>query len=403
MVAKRNPRVYLDYRIGDSTDQTTTHRVVFELFASQYPRLCENFRGLCTGEFGRGRDTNSKLHYVGTKIHRIVPGQVIHGGDLIGGGSESIYGGGIDMDAPTSSEGGGHNNSHVGLLTMSSRLVRSQYTIIMGKNQLVKTHAIFGKVVQGLDVLQKIEEIPTDVTDKPRVDILVVNSGEVVKQLREVVDHPAEVEENEASVSVPSIPANVPAILERRLLELKLKMNKAKQLNNQAVLEEKKRVEDPKKYMKNATAHAGDSEEKREGDKLLHETVESAQRRGVVRDEYGSEDASASAHQRRVNEMGFYPDAYEKQKEALGSQTFYESANFVPHKPSEDAKDKLVESLRKDQDKRNKFSRKRIHDDDAADVEWINERNKQYTKKLDKAYGSHTAEIKSNIERGTAL
>jgi cyclophilin family peptidyl-prolyl cis-trans isomerase len=396
----RNQRVYLDFRIGDSD---TPHRLVFELYSSQYPRLCENFRGLCTGEFGRGRDTNCRLHYVGTKIHKLISGEVFHAGELAGG-SESVYGGGIIMDPPVDTTA----TSQPGLLMMAtsstSNLARSQFIISLGKSSFSKSkNAIFGRLITGNDVLKTINSIPVDVTDKPRVDIVVVASGELKAGKNDIRSEEV-VAEDVGEPEAICVPANVSPSMERRLLELRLKMNKAKQLNSQAVLEEKKRIEDPKSYMKAATSgHKGQEETRTDkASWYSHETVDGAQRRGMLNERDG-DDASAAAHEKRVREMGFYPDAYVKQKEAIGANAFYGTNSFVPHKPSEEAKDRLVDSLKRDQDKRGKFSRKRIHDDDAGDVEWINDRNKQYTKKLDKAYGQSTAEIKGNIERGTAL
>jgi pre-mRNA-splicing factor SYF2 len=52
--------------------------------------------------------------------------------------------------------------------------------------------------------------------------------------------------------------------------------------------------------------------------------------------------------------------------------------------------------------KRDKFSRRRKHDDDA-DIDYINERNMQFNKKLERFYNVHTKDIKDNLERGTAV
>lgn len=53
-------------------------------------------------------------------------------------------------------------------------------------------------------------------------------------------------------------------------------------------------------------------------------------------------------------------------------------------------------------EKRNKFSRRRAHYDDA-DIDYINERNMNFNKKLARYYDPFTAEIKQNLERGTAV
>jgi pre-mRNA-splicing factor SYF2 len=53
-------------------------------------------------------------------------------------------------------------------------------------------------------------------------------------------------------------------------------------------------------------------------------------------------------------------------------------------------------------EKRAKYSRRRAHDEDA-DIDYINERNAKFNKKLERFYGTYTADIKQNLERGTAV
>jgi len=53
-------------------------------------------------------------------------------------------------------------------------------------------------------------------------------------------------------------------------------------------------------------------------------------------------------------------------------------------------------------EKREKYSRRRTHDD-GADIDYINERNMKFNKKLERFYGSYTKDIKDNLERGTAV
>ena len=52
--------------------------------------------------------------------------------------------------------------------------------------------------------------------------------------------------------------------------------------------------------------------------------------------------------------------------------------------------------------KRSKYSRRRAFDPDS-DIDYINERNMKFNKKLERFYGKYTADIKQNLERGTAV
>lgn len=97
-------------------------------------------------------------------------------------------------------------------------------------------------------------------------------------------------------------------------------------------------------------------------------------------------------------------EKYEEMKEKYGD-AFYGGPHVIIHGMHEDkpdAVDNMVKDLEEQIAKRNKYSRRRTHNDDA-DIDYINERNAKFNKKLDRFYGEHTAEIKQNLERGTAV
>lgn len=102
-----------------------------------------------------------------------------------------------------------------------------------------------------------------------------------------------------------------------------------------------------------------------------------------------------------MRETGFNPDLYEKQKSELGDQ-FY-SPGVVNFTPTESTKDVIVRNVEKQYKKRDVFSRRRLYDDDAQDISYINERNRVFNKKLERSFGTYSNEIKQNLERGTAL
>lgn len=97
-------------------------------------------------------------------------------------------------------------------------------------------------------------------------------------------------------------------------------------------------------------------------------------------------------------------ELYEQQKQKYGD-AFYGGPNVIihgMHKDRKEAVDKMVDDLEGQIAKRAKYSRRRTHNDDA-DIDYINERNAKFNKKLERFYGEHTAEIKQNLERGTAI
>ena len=76
----------------------------------------------------------------------------------------------------------------------------------------------------------------------------------------------------------------------------------------------------------------------------------------------------------------------------------YGGAGTVP----EENIDRMVKELEEKQRRGKEWSRRRKHYDDR-DVDSINDRNKVFNRKVDRAFGSFTQEIRNNLERGTAL
>ena len=64
--------------------------------------------------------------------------------------------------------------------------------------------------------------------------------------------------------------------------------------------------------------------------------------------------------------------------------------------------DLMAQEVEERIEKRNQFSRRRAFNEDK-DVTSINERNRNFNEKLERNYSKYAAEIKSNLERGTAL
>ena len=174
-----NPRVYLDFTLGSGRSTEPLGRVVLELFSDVLPKTAENFRQLCTGEHGLHVLSRRPLHYKGSPIHRVVDGMMIQGGDIVRGdgvSGESIYGGFF------ADEGFETKHSEAGLLCMANQgrdTNRSQFYITTAAlPHLDGRHVVFGKVVQGMDAVKRIEAFPT-VGEKPSVAITIADCGEL--------------------------------------------------------------------------------------------------------------------------------------------------------------------------------------------------------------------------------
>ena len=146
------PRVFFDITISGAS----AGRIIFELYIDKTARTAENFRALCTGEKGDGK-TGKPLHFKGTNFHRIMPGFMAQGGDITlgtGEGGESIYGGKFPDEDFTEK----HNEE--GDLSMANtgpNSNTSQFFITFTDcPHLNNKHVVFGKVVDGLDVLKEI-------------------------------------------------------------------------------------------------------------------------------------------------------------------------------------------------------------------------------------------------------
>ncbi|KAL6747106.1 cyclophilin [Haematococcus lacustris] len=155
-------------------------RLVIQLMEAECPRTCANFKALATGEKGVGKASKKPLHYKGNRMHRIVKSFCAQGGDIVrgdGSGGDSIYGGVFNDEK----KGLGMKHDRLGVVAMANsgkNSNTSQFFITLGPApQCDGKHVVFGMVVEGMEVLHRLNEEAASEDGTPRVVVTVADCG----------------------------------------------------------------------------------------------------------------------------------------------------------------------------------------------------------------------------------
>jgi peptidyl-prolyl cis-trans isomerase A (cyclophilin A) len=160
------------YAVFDTSEGT----IVCRLFEKDAPKTVQNFVDLAEGKREWSHPVTRKKSkdrlYDGTIFHRIIPNFMIQGGDPAGTGF-----GGPGYQFEDETKGSPHKFDKSGKLAMANsgpNTNGSQFFITVAPTQwLTGNHTIFGEVVEGEDVVEKVVSAPRNKQDKPLKDLTI--------------------------------------------------------------------------------------------------------------------------------------------------------------------------------------------------------------------------------------
>lgn len=150
---------------------TTLGTIEAELYEKEAPKTVANFAGLA-----------KEGYYNGIIFHRVVRGFVIQGGDSTGTGSggRSIYGKEFadELDSQTKSYQEGYKRGVLAMANHGPNTNSSQFFILLAdQSWMPKNYTIFGKVIKGMDVVDKIGAVelvpPGGREGRPKVNVVM--------------------------------------------------------------------------------------------------------------------------------------------------------------------------------------------------------------------------------------
>jgi peptidyl-prolyl cis-trans isomerase A (cyclophilin A) len=155
---------------------TTEGRIACRLFEKEAPKTVQNFTDLAEGKRewrhpSTGKKSSDRL-YDGTIFHRVIPNFMIQGGDPQGTGM-----GGPGYQFEDETRGSPHTFDEPGKLAMANagpNTNGSQFFITVVPTQwLTGKHTIFGEVIEGQDVVDKIANVPRGRQDRPNKNVVL--------------------------------------------------------------------------------------------------------------------------------------------------------------------------------------------------------------------------------------
>lgn len=161
-----------------ATFETTEGEIVCRLFEQEAPETVKNFVELAEGKrewtHPSTKKKSSEPLYNGSIFHRVIPQFMIQGGDPMGTGF-----GGPGYQFKDETKGSPHSFDRAGKLAMANsgpNTNGSQFFITVAPTPwLTGNHTIFGEVVEGQDVADKISNVSRNRQDRPLTDVKINN------------------------------------------------------------------------------------------------------------------------------------------------------------------------------------------------------------------------------------
>lgn len=452
-------KAYLEISIGSTDDTTRPAKLQLVLNDKTCPRSVLNFTTLLSRQSPEG--------YKGSSFHRLIPKFMIQGGDFThndGTGGVSIYGDSFpDENFIHSHEGRGIlAMANSGKDTNGSQF----YITFRATRHLDGKHVVFGHVdmedEDSVKLLDKLERIRTGSGDAPSVPIRIVG-GEVVKKvlverkitkLTSMVTNsdgdeinleddeagedestPQTLAQEEHTEESEELPPNnsKKSKLQDRLRKLKMKINQSRQLNHKEVLTEGERIGSKDAKDRHRKQTAKQEKQRKEKDwsqvhskalsKAALSSIDEMNKKGILQFSQSGNDALRQAQKKaeireknmfsvndHFNPEGQYRN-YERslnsvRSEHLDTSTLQSNPDEIEsnreRRRERDGAKRLASELHRRAAKADKRKQKEM-DFEGDDVSFINKRNKHFNEKINRTYDKHTAEIKKNLERGTAL
>jgi peptidyl-prolyl cis-trans isomerase A (cyclophilin A) len=156
---------------------TTLGEIMCELFPDKAPVTVENFAGLAGGtkEFAdpQTRETVKRPFYDGLTFHRVIPKFMIQGGCPLGSGTggpgykfQDEFADDLTFDRP----------GRLAMANAGPGTNGSQFFITVARTDwLNKHHTIFGQVIKGQDVVDKIVNTPRGANDRPKTPVVMTS------------------------------------------------------------------------------------------------------------------------------------------------------------------------------------------------------------------------------------